>query len=112
MQVFSRFLSLEGNALNATLELHEDETISKDIVRKIMARFDMLYKKDDAISKFQVLEAFETYTSTIPIPEYINEFEKRLNKVKIYDRDMPDNVLAYRLLKNTNLKQSKEQKSQ
>ena len=67
------------------------------------------YKKDDAISKFQVLEAFKQYTSNVLILQYINEFEKRPNKVKIYGGDMPDSVLAYRFLKNTNLKQSKEQ---
>ena len=67
------------------------------------------YKKDDAISKFQVLEAFKQYTSNVLILQYINEFEKCPNKVKIYGGDMPDSVLAYRFLKNTNLKQTKEQ---
>ena len=47
--------------------------------------------------------------STLFIPEYINEFEKCLNKVKNYGTEMSDNILAYCLLKNANLKQSKEQ---
>lgn len=39
-------------------------------------------------------------------PQYINESEKRLEKVSTYGGDMYDNVLACRLLKNVN--QSKE----
>ena len=47
--------------------------------------------------------------NTLFIPEYINEFEKCLNKIKNYGTEMLDNILAYCLLKNANLKQSKEQ---
>ena len=61
-----------------------DETNSKDRVKKIMAKLDKLYKKDDAISKFQSLATFETYKrpSKLSVPEYINQFQKRFNKVK------------------------------
>lgn len=48
-------------------------------------------------------------SSNMWIPEYINESEKRLNKVKTFGGDMSVSVLAYKLLKNENLKQSKEQ---
>ena len=104
------FLSLNGETLDAALEL-EEEVISKDGVKSIMTRLDELYKKDDTLSKFHTLESFETYKrpSTLSIPEYINEFEKRLHNVKNYGTEMSDDILAYRLLKNANLKQSKEQ---
>ena len=46
--------------------------------------------------------------SAVYIPNYINEFEKHLYRVKNYEADMSDNILAYRLMKNVNLKQSKE----
>ena len=107
----SMFLSLEGEALDAALELDEDVISSKNGVKEIMLRLDQLYKKDDTLSKFQALENFETYRrpNHMSIPEYINEFEKRLHKCKTYGSDMSDDVLAYRLLKNANLKQSKEQ---
>ena len=47
-----------------------------------MAKLDKLYKKDDTLFKFQALEAFQTYKrpSNLSIPEYINEFEKRLKR--------------------------------
>ena len=76
-----------------------------------MARLDKLYKNDDTLCKFHALESFATYKrpSTLPIPEYIIGFEKRLPKVKNYGAEMSDDILAYHLLKNANLKQSKEQ---
>ena len=54
-------LSLESEALDIALELHEDEISSKDEVEIIMAWLDKLYKKGDALSKFQALKAFKTY---------------------------------------------------
>ena len=76
-----------------------------------MARLDKLYKKDDTLSKFHALESFEKYKrpKALSIPEYINEFEKCLHKVKNYGVVMSDDILANRLLKNENLKRSKEQ---
>ena len=45
------------------------------------------------------------------LTEYMNEFKKRLYKVKNYDAQMSGDF-AYRLLKNANLKQNKKQKKQ
>ena len=83
---------------------------SNTIVKSITARLDKLYKKDDTLSKSHALESFETYKqpSTLSISECINEFEKSLPEVKNYGTEMSDDILAYRLLKNVNLKQSKE----
>ena len=81
----SMFLSLKGEVLYAALELYEKEIGCKNGVEIIMAWLDKLCKKDDALSKFQALEAFGTYKrpSKLSIPEHINEFGKCLNKVKI-----------------------------
>ena len=37
------------------------------------------------------------------ISDYINEFERLLNKTKRYGSDMSTGILAYRLLKSANL---------
>ena len=55
------FLSLNGQALDAALELEEEVISGKDGVKSIMARLDKHYKKDDTLSKFYVLESFETF---------------------------------------------------
>ena len=84
------FLSLNGEALDAALELEEEVISGKDGVKSIMTHLDKLYKKDDTLSKFHALDSFETYKrpSTLSIPEYINEFEKCLHKVKDYRTEM------------------------
>lgn len=48
----SMFLLLEGEGLNAALELYEDKVSSKDRAKIIMTGLDKFYKKDDASSKF------------------------------------------------------------
>ena len=45
----SMFLSLEGEALDAALELDEEDIGSENGVKLIMARLDKLYKKDDTL---------------------------------------------------------------
>ena len=45
----------------------------------------------------------------LSISDYINEFERLLNKTKQYGIAMSINVLAYRLLKSTNLSETHEQ---
>ena len=105
------FLLVNGEALDAVLELEEEVVCGKYEVQSIMVHLDKLYKKDDTLSTFHALESFETYKqpSTRSILEYINEFEKCPHKVKNYGAEMPDNILAYCLLKNANFKQSKLQ---
>ena len=105
-QAAAIFLSLNGEILDTALELQEEVISGTDGVKSIMAHRDKLYKEDDTLSNFHALESFEIYkrTSTLSIPEYINEFEKPLHKVKNYGKEMSDDILAYGLLNNANLK--------
>ena len=106
-------LSLEGEAQEAALQIPTDDLLKDDGVLTLIKRLDDLFKKDDVVKKYQVLEHFDTYrrSSTTDINKYIIEFEKRLNKTKAHGTkwDNADDVLAYRLLKNANLTESKEQ---
>ena len=65
------------------------------------ATFDFGWKFSDVWPFFKACTLF--------IPEYINQSEKRLRKVEHYGGEMSDDILAYHLLKNVNLKQRKEQ---
>ena len=98
-------LSLENQALDAVLEL-DDEDIGKDNgVDVIIDCLNKLFKKDSTITKYQTLEAFETFKrpSTMFIQAFLNEFDKRLFKTKSFGTEMSDDILAYRLLKAANL---------
>ena len=54
------FLLVNGEALDAVLELEEEVVCGKYEVQSIMADLDKLYKKDDTLSTFHALESFET----------------------------------------------------
>ena len=43
------------------------------------------------------------------IKEYINEFERLLNKAKKYGSSMSSDILSYRILKSANLEDNQEQ---
>ena len=105
------FLSLEGQAQDAILELSEGEIASANGVKNIIDHLDKLFKKDETLQKYQALEAFETYhrPTNTTIQEFLIEFEKRYNKTKSYGTTMSDDLLAYRLLKSANLSQQHEQ---
>ena len=64
-------LLLNGESLDAALELEEEVISGEDGVKSIMAHLDKLYEKGDTLSKFHALESIETYKqpSTLSITE-------------------------------------------
>ena len=96
---------------NAVLELSEGEISPETGVKNIIDRLDKLFKKDETLQKYQALEAFGKYrrSTSSSIQEFLNEFEKQYNKIKSFGTTMSDDILAYRLLKSTNLSEQHEQ---
>ena len=41
--------------------------------------------------------------------DYTNEFERLNNQIKHFDMELPTGVLAYKVLKNTNISNEKQQ---
>ena len=74
-------------------------------VDAITERLNRLFKKDSTITKYQALEAFETFSrpANMSIQAFLTEFDKRLYKTKSYGTVQSDDILAYCLLKSANL---------
>ena len=53
-------LSLEGEAQEAALQIPTDDLLKDDGVLTLIKRLDDLFKKDDVVKKYQVLEHFDT----------------------------------------------------
>jgi len=72
------FLSLEGEAQDAVLELDEKEIIKDTGVETIIKRLDRLFKKDSVITKYLALEKFESFKRPpdMSIQTFLNEFKK------------------------------------
>ena len=106
-------LSLEGEAQETALQIKTEDLIKDTGVATIIDHLNNLFKKDDIVKKYQALEHFDSYRrpSNVNINQYIVEFEKRLYKTKAQGTkwEGADDILSYRLLKNANLSESKEQ---
>ena len=104
-------LSLEDEALDAVLETDDEDIAKENGVDAIIERLSKLLKKDSTITKYQALEAFETFRrpASMSIQAFLNEFDKRLYKTKSYGTVPPCDILAYRLLKSANLSNNHEE---
>ena len=105
------FLVLEGDAQDAVLELDTAKITSATGVKEILDILDKLYLKDKTQSAFEALEAFENYKrpNELSIADFCNEFERLYNKTKAYGTTLSEDVLAFRLLKASNLSRHQEQ---
>ena len=74
-------------------------------VDAIVECLDKLFKKDSSVTKYQALEAFQTIKkpARMSIQAFLNEFDKRLYKTKLYGTVQSYNILAYCLLQSANL---------
>ena len=77
----------------------------------IIEHLSTLFKKDSTITKYQALEALETFRrpASMSIQAFLNEFDKRLYKTKSYVTVQSDNILAYHLLKLATLSNNHEE---
>ena len=105
------FLILESKARETVSELDVDEINSDNGVKNIAACLDRLYLKDKTQTANETYDSFERFRrpDDMTISDYINEFERLLNKIKRYGSDMSTDIPAYRLLKSANLSEQHQQ---
>ena len=98
-------LTLEGSARDAVLELSEDQISGDNGLPNVIKRLDELYLKDKTLQKYKAFDAFDNYRwpSHTPIPEFLHEFNMLSDKLQSYGTTLSDDLLAYKLLKATNL---------
>ena len=104
------FLTLEGSARDAVLELSRDQISGDNGLPNVIKRLDELYLKDETLQKYEAFNAFDNYQrpSHTPIPEFLHEFNMISNKLQSYGTTLSDDLFAYKLLKAANLSQDHE----
>ena len=104
-------LSVDDETLDAVLEIDESDISKENGVYSIKDCLNRLFKKDSTVTKYQALEPFMTFKrpSNMSIQTYLNEFDKRLLKTMSSGTVMSDGILAYRLLKSSNLSSHQEE---
>lgn len=99
------FRTLTGKAKSAIIDLTVEVLGSDEGLSKILERLDKLYLSDKDQRIFQALDTFEKYRRppSVTMNDFILEFQKLHNVVSQYKCIYPDGVLAYRLLKASNI---------
>ena len=104
-------LSLQDKARDAVLELKLEDISKETGVTLILTTLDGIFLKDVNQRMFVAMKMFEQHTREKgqSLDAYINNFEKHYNRVKAHKIVFPDQFLAYRLLENADLEQSKNE---
>ena len=99
------FLSLNGKPRASVLELDVGIISGDKGVEAILEQLDKLYPKDRHQTAYLAYEAFEKFQRPVAMSmsDFINEFERMYHKLKQHKMELPDGVLAYRLLKSAHL---------
>ena len=105
------FLTLEGKAREAVLELSVEKLSAETGVETLVEHLNKLYLKDKTQSAYEAYENFEKFRrpSDMSMTDFINEFERLHSKTKEHGTEMSADILAYRLLKSANLSDTHEQ---
>ena len=104
-QAISIHLSLSGRARKATSELTKAELNSDNGVKTLLDKLDRVFLQDENWRCFNAYLAFENCRrdSDTSIDEFLSEFDQRNFKLKSCGVNLPEPVLACRLLKSSNL---------
>lgn len=110
-QALAVALSLTGRTRETALELKAEDLNNEDGMDILLNALDVVYKKDIIDSAYEAYTNFESFKKidTMIMSDYINEFEHRYTRTKKHDMSLPDAVLAFKLLDNSNLNTKERQ---
>ena len=104
------FLTLQVKAREAALKIEIKDQTDDQGVKKLIEKLGSLYLEDINQSSYAAYESFEIYRrpKDMNMKEFLNNFECLYNKLKVYQMELPDGVLGYRVLKSANLSEKNE----
>ena len=104
------FLSLEGKAREAVLELDTAVLYSEDGMKKLYEKLDTLFLEDINQSAFQAYKTFKNYQRPpgSSLEYFLIEFGRLVAKLKDFNILLPEPVLAFRALKSANITKDNE----
>ena len=107
------YRSLQNNhkAISAISELTAEELGSKNGLKLILAKLDVVFSVEENIRIISCLERFESVKRmpNVNMTTFIQEFERLHGQLKSHKITYPDGVLAYRIMKAANISTEHEQ---
>lgn len=103
-QALALALSQVGRTREVAFSVEVADLNREDGMEYLVQKLDSVFKKDDKESSFEAYREFENVSNEgTNISDYVIEFEKRYNRIKKFNMELPDAVLAYKLLDRANL---------
>ena len=95
----------EGKVKNHVRSLGKEVLMAEDGLEQIIARLDKIYKEDSSHIAYKIYCKFEQYErrDEMNLQSYISEFEKLYDDLKKHKIELPEEVLAYRVLNSAKL---------
>ena len=87
------------------LELDVSKLTDKDGVKNVISNLATLYLEDTNQSANAAYDNSEHFQRSpeMNMKDFISELERLYNKIRVFDMELPDGVLAHRVLKSANL---------
>ena len=110
-QAFSIIFALSGKAEQIALEMDHNQLKQDDGVDKLTEELDKFFAKNETDLSYAAYKDFDQFvrTSEMKMSEYVSSFEQKYNKAKKHKLEMSDSVLAFKLLDNAFLDNTKKQ---
>ncbi|CAG2223740.1 unnamed protein product [Mytilus edulis] len=109
-------LSLPEEGLNSIRDkvfsdLSLEALNADDGVDKLIEFMDKIFKKDELSEAYEAYSEFDRFrrSKVISMEEYVTEFEKLYNKTKKFKMELPQPVLAFKLLEYSELEMKDRQ---
>lgn len=92
-------------------EISVDDLQKEDGVKTLIEFMDNIYKQDALSEAYEAYAEFDRYkrSNDASMDMYVGEFEKLYNRTKKYKMDLPESVLAFKLLESANLEKKDRQ---
>ena len=102
--------SLEREAQDAALELGQEVLKADDGLKSLIKKLDLIYKVDDETKQYLLFGEFQNLkrTADMSISDYTMKFDRMMNKLETAKVVLPQPVLAYTYLENSNISEDKK----
>ena len=110
-QALAVTLSLSGKPREVALEIPSASLNSEDGMTVLINALDNVFLSDEQDNSYAAYTCFEQFkkAQNMSMNDYIIEFERLYNKTKKFHMELPDPVLAFKLLDSCNLTNQEKQ---
>lgn len=104
-QALAVTLSLIGRVKESVLEIAANDLNADNGMATLLTKLDSVFLKEEKDRQYEAYTEFDRITreSGVSMVDYIVEFERRYNRIVAFKMELPDTVLAFKLLDTAGL---------